>query len=178
LLEQILHKFYAASISVGLDGSLLVASNKDRLMVWGMIFCFVTALSLTSCLCWRKPYAQKISIAVLVMSLSIPVVVIPSALKEYVHVSPEQITIDTGSWYKQSTTVIALNNLHALRRDSSDYMVSNLIGDDYVTWHFERQDGSVESLILNDFFSAHSMAIAHYIRDRGHPVRWLEVQYY
>ena len=38
------------------------------------------------------------------------------------------------------------------------------------------KDGSVENLILNDFFSAHSMAIAHYIRDRGLPVEWLQMQ--
>jgi hypothetical protein len=176
LLELILHKFYAASISVALDGSMLVASNRDRLMAWGMIFCFLAALSLTSFLLWRRPHARKLSIVVLILSLGIPIFVMPSAIKEYIHVSREQITIDAGLWYMPSTTVVTLNSLKRLSRDSKDYMVSNLIGDDYVTWHFEREDGSVQKLVLNDFFSAHSMAIAHYIRDRGYQVEWLEIR--
>jgi len=176
LFEHILHKFYAATISVGLDGSMLVASNKDRIMVWGMIFCFVAAFSLVALLLWQKPYLRKFALGTLIISLVIPVFVMPSAGKEYIHVSRDQITIDTGYWYMPSTTTIPLHSLELLRRESSDYRISNLIGDDYVTWHFERENGMVESLVLNDFFSAHSMTIAHYIRDRGYPVKWLQIQ--
>ncbi len=176
MFENILHKFYAATVSVGLDGSMLVSSNRDRLMAWAMIFCFLSALSLISYLVWRKPRTRKLSIIAFVMSLGIPIFVIPSSMNEFIHVSNEKLTIDSGFWYMRSTTVVKLDNLQNLRRDSHEYMVSNLIGDDYVTWHFERLDGSVDSLILNDFFSAHSMTIAHFIRDRGNSVEWLRIK--
>jgi hypothetical protein len=175
LIELILHKFYAASISIGLDGTMLVASTKDRLLVWGMAFCLIAALSLISFLIWRRPDTRRISIVVFIMSLNIPVFIMPSAKHEHIHITRDQISIDTGKWYRPSTTIVALRGLQRLSRDSSDYMISNIIGDAYVTWHFERQDGSVQKLVLNDFFSAHSMTIAHYIRDRGYQVEWLQI---
>lgn len=177
MIELVLHKFYAASIGIGLDGTMLVASTRDRLLVWGMTFCFIAALSLISFLICRGSKIRKIAIAVFIISLSIPVFIMPSAKHEFIHVSKDQITIDNGKWYRLSTTVVALAGLQRLSRDRKDFMVSNLIGDDYVTWHFERQDGSVQNLTLNDFFSAHSMTIAHYIRDRGYPVEWLQIHH-
>lgn len=169
----LLHKFYAATISIGLDGSMLVASTGDRVLAWGMTFCFIAAFCLIGFLILRKPLIRRIPLTVFIISLGIPIFIIPSIKHEYIHVSRDQITINSGQWYLPSITVVALDNLQSLNRDTSDYMISNIIGDAYVTWHFERQDGSVQKLILNDFFSAHSMAIAHYIRDRGYPVKWL-----
>ncbi len=173
MIDPVLHKFYAASINIGLDGTMLVASIRDRTLLWGLIFCFIAALSLISYLIWRMPTARKVSVAVFIFSLAIPIFIIPSASHENIHISRDLITIDSGNWYKQSKTVVALRGLRRISRETSDYRISNLIGDDYVTWRFERRDGSVQKLILNDFFSAHSMTIAHYIRDRGYTVNWL-----
>lgn len=175
MIELVLHKFYAASIGIGLDGSMLVASTRDRLLVWAMTFCFIAALSLISFLICRGSKIRKMAIAVFIISLIIPVFIMPSARHEFIHVSRDQITIDSGNWYRPSTTVVALAGLQRLSRQSRDFRASNLIGDDYVTWYFERQDGSVQNLTLNDFFSAHSMTIAHYIRDRGYAVEWLQI---
>ncbi len=173
LINLLLHKFYAAAISINVDGSMLVASTSERVLVWGMTFCFLAGVSLLSFLLFQKPIARKASLVVFIVSLSIPIFIIPSVKHEYIHVSRDQITINAGQWYLPSITVVALDNLQKLSRDSSAYMISNFIGDSYVTWHFERYDGSVQILVLNDFFSAHSMVIAHYIRDRGYPVEWL-----
>ncbi len=169
----LLHKFYAASISIGPDGSMLVSSTSDRVLAWGMAFCFIAAISLSGFLVSRKTGIRKVFMVVFITSLSIPVFVIPSIRHEYIRVSRNQITINSGQWYLPATTVITLDNLQKISRDSSDYMISNIIGDSYVTWHFERLDGKVQYLVLNDFFAAHSMTIAHYIRDRGYRVEWL-----
>jgi len=176
-MNFMLHKFYAASISIALDGSMLVTSTGERILIWGMMFCFIAALSLGSYLFWRTPGVRRISLILFIVSLSIPVFIIPAARHEYIHVSRNQITIDTGSWHRPSTTVVALSGLQRMSRESNNVMISNLMGDPYVTWYFERNNGSVQHLRLNDFFSAHSMTIAHYIRDRGYQVEWLQVNH-
>jgi hypothetical protein len=173
LTNLFLHKFYAASVSVALDGSMLVESTQDRILTWGITFFLIATLSLISFLVLSKSLIRKASIAIFILSLSIPLFIIPSSSEEFIHVNRDQITIHTGSWQTPSTTVVALANLQRISRDSSNFRISNFIGDAYVTWHFERQDGSVQNLVLNDFFSAHSMTIAHYIRDRGYRVDWL-----
>lgn len=152
---------------------MLVSSSRERLLAWGMVFCFIAAFSLISLLLFRSKAVRTSSHVLLVLSLAIPMLIMPSLGNEYIHINREQITIDSGLWYMPSTTVISLDQLYELRRDRHEFLVSNLIGDDYVTWKFERRDGSVQQHVLNDFFSAHSMVIAHYIRDRGYPVRWL-----
>ena len=171
--DLLLHKFYAATISVGVDGSMLISSSRERMLAWGMVFCFVAAFSIMSMLIARRGFVRNVSLGLLVSSIVLPLLMMPSLGDEYIRVSREQITIDTGRWFMPSKTVVSLDNLQELRRDKHDYLVSNLIGDDYMTWKFERVDGKVQELVLNDFFSAHSMVVAHYIRDRGLPVKWL-----
>ena len=46
-----LHKLYDASISVGLDGSMLVSSTRDRVLAWGLAFCILGALKIR----WSVP---------------------------------------------------------------------------------------------------------------------------
>jgi len=93
--------------------------------------------------------------------------------QEYIQVSRDQLTIDSGFWYMPSTTIVAFSGLRRISRTRSKFMVSNVIGDPLETWHFEKRNGDIQKLVLTDFFSAHSMTIAHYIRDRGYSVEWL-----
>ena len=170
-----LHKFYAASVSIGLDGSMLIASTRERMLAWAMMFCFIAAFSLISYLICRRKSLKQLSLSVFCVALIIPIIIIPSFRNESIQVNREQIVIRSGTWFLPSEQVIRIDKLRQLRRVNNEYLVSNLIGDDYITWYFESHNGEIQELVLNDFFSAHSMAIAHYIRDRGYPVDWLAV---
>lgn len=172
---QFLHKFYAASISIGLDGSMLIESTRERFLIWAMLFCFLAAASLTCFLLSRGKLFKQISLSLLLISLLIPALIIPSFKHESIHVNRDYMKVDSGFWFNPRTIVIELKNLRKLTRINNEYRVSNLIGDDHITWSFERNTGTVQQLVLNQFLSAHSMAVAHYIRDRGYAVEWLAV---
>lgn len=175
--ELALHKFYAASISVNADGSMLVASTRDRVMAWGMIFCIIAAISLISYLIWRKyKFAKRTSLGIFIASFLIPIFIIPSVRHEYIHVSPEEIILETGTWYWPSRTVIDFKGLYSIQEKSAGFMPSNLIGDPDVDWHMSWRDGRKKILELNDFFSAHRMVVAIYMQDHGHYVNRLEDQ--
>lgn len=176
LLETLLQKFYAASISVAVDGSMLVTSTTERIMVWGMVFCFIAAMCLICLLIWRDKRSRKISLAFFVVSLSIPVFIMPSVKHEYIRVSPRQITVDTGSWYIDSKTVFQFAELDHITERQSGLIPGNLLGDPRVNWQFSWKDGNQVVLELNDFFNAHRMVIAHYIKDHGYIIERLEDQ--
>ncbi len=154
---------------------MLIESTRERFLVWAMLFCFLAAASLICFLISRGKLFKRLSLTLLLVSLIIPALIIPSFKHESIHVSRDQMTIDSGFWFKPTTLVIELKNLRKLSRTNNEYRVSNLIGDDYITWSFERNSGAVQQLVLNQFLSAHSMAVAHYIRDRGYAVEWLAV---
>lgn len=176
-IELFLHKFYAASIFVNADGSMLVASNRERVMAWGLLFCVIAAVSLTSLLVWRKNRsAKRLSLAVFILSLVIPVFILPSVRQEYIRVSPEKIILETGAWYRPSRTEINFKDLYLIREKSAGVLPSNLIGDPDVAWHMSWRDGRESVLELNDFFNAHRMVVAIYMQDRGYPVARLEDQ--
>ena len=46
LFNGLLHKFYAASISIDPAGAMLVTSTRDRIMAWGMLFCLIAFVCL------------------------------------------------------------------------------------------------------------------------------------
>lgn len=172
MIESLLHKFYAASITIGLDGSMMVASTRERMLVWGMLFCFCASVSLIIWLFWRKKHIGKLAMGCFVISLLIPVLIIPSVRKEYIHVSPMAITIEAGTWYRPSKTVVEMTNIkNILEIDEQGFIPSNLIGDPNVNWHVTWQDGKSAVLELNDFFNAHRMVVAYYYKDRGY---WLD----
>jgi hypothetical protein len=174
-MESLLHKFYAASISIGPDGSMLVASTKDRVMIWGAIFCFIGATSLISWLIYKSSRPGKAALVTFVVSLIIPVLIIPSVRKEYIHVTRSEITIESGEWYKPSRTVLKMSNLRKLHEtDNQGFFPGNLIGDPNVSWHLTRLDGGLEEMELNQFFNAHRMVVAYYFIDRGFWVERLE----
>ncbi len=176
-MESLLHKFYAASISIGADGSMLVSSTKDRVLIWGAIFCFTASACLICWLIWRNRHIGMAAIICFVFSLLIPALIIPSVRHEYIHVTPQLITIESGEWYKSSKTVLKMTNLHQIKEsDNQGLLPGNLIGDPNVSWHLTRLDGNREEMELNQFFNAHRMVVAYYFIDRGFWVERLEDQ--
>ncbi len=85
-----------------------------------------------------------------------------------------KMTIDNGSWLYDSVKVIDFNNLRQIRELQDGTLPGNLIGDPSVVWHITWKDGKQENLALNDFFNAHRMVVAYYIRDHGHSMSRLE----
>lgn len=175
-METLLHKFYAANISVALDGSMLVASTHERAMAWGMLFCFVAAICLVTILLFQKRGVRTAALVLFLFTLTIPVFIIPAVKHEYIHVTPKLITIDSGAWYRDSKTVMTLEDLDHIREVENGIVPSNFIGDPDVEWHFFWRNGKSAVLDLNDFFNAHRMVVAIYIEDRGYLVERLEEQ--
>lgn len=174
MLERWPHKFYDAHISVGLDGSMLVSSSDDRMLAWGLLFCLSAAFCLIVYLLLRRRRSGRLALGGFGLTLLIPVFVMPSIGHEYIHVTPERLTIETGDWYRPSRTVVPLSRRDRILERSGGFLPSNLIGDPDVSWHFRRHDGRTEVLELNDFFNAHRMVVAYYIKDRGFYLQRLE----
>jgi hypothetical protein len=155
-----------------MDGSMLVASTKERALLWGTIFCLTASVCLITWLVCKNRHLGRLAIAVFVLTLFIPVLVIPSVRKEYIHVSRSAITIESGQWFMPSKTVFHMTNIMNIREtDSKGIIPGNLIGDPNVSWHLTWQDGSSQIIELNEFFNAHRMVVAYYYIDRGF---WLE----
>ena len=174
MLNTLLQKFYAASISIDANGAMLVSGTRDRFMAWGMLFCLIGSICLLAFLLLRRPMARKITILAFIVSLLIPVMIIPAVKKEYIHVSEWQMTIDNGTWLPNSRKVIDLNNLHKISERKDGFLPGNLLGDPDVVWQISWNDGRREDLKLNDFFNAHRMVVAYFIRDHGHSMSRLE----
>ena len=171
-METLLHKFYAASISIDTDGSMMVASTDDRILAWALLLFFTAASSLIIWFIWRKQLAGRLAIGCFVMTLVLTALIIPSIRHEYIHVSPSALTIESGNWYRPSITVVEMTNIWNIREsDPQGILPANLIGDPNIEWYVTRTDGNREILELNDFFSAHRMVVAYYYKDRGF---WLE----
>lgn len=172
MLEHFLHKLYAASITIGADGSMLVSSTRERVLAWGAIFCVAAALTLVAWLKCRKSGAGRVAVGAFLATLVIPVLVIPSIRNEYIHASRQAITVDSGAWFMPSRTVLRMSNIRNIRElDTRGLLPGNLIGDPAIDWHITWHDGESRVLELNEFFNAHRMVIAYYYKDRGY---WLE----
>lgn len=174
MFDSFLHKFYDASISIGMNGNLMLASTRDRFMIWAATFCFVAAISLICFLIFKKPLARKLSIAVFLGTLVIPLYIIPGVRQEYIEVSPQDITVEQGNLFGKSRTILNFQNLDSITERVDGFMPSNLLGDPDVSWQFLWKDGRIETLKLNDFFNAHRMVVAYYIKDRGYRLERLE----
>ena len=174
MFNTLLNKFYAASISIDPAGAMLVTGTRDRIMAWGLVFCLTASMCLLCFLLWRRPIARKLSLLAFVISLLIPVMVIPAVKREYIHVSEWRMTIDNGSWLPNSRKVIDFNNLRKISERQDGFLPGNLIGDPNIVWQISWNDGREEELELNDFFNAHRMVVAYFIRDHGHSMSRLE----
>jgi len=169
-----LHKLYDASISVGVDGSMLVSSTRDRVLAWGLVFCILGALGLSGWLLRRRHGGGRLGLGVFGAALIIPVFIMPSVRQEYIHVSRAGIIVNTGAWYHPSRVDFHLNRGDSIRETRDGFMPGNLMGDPSVSWHVTRPDGEEDVLELNDFFTAHRMVVAYYIKDRGFVLQRLE----
>lgn len=174
MLETVLQKFYAASISMGADGGMLVSSTRDRVLAWGLVFCLIGAATLTAWLLRRGRPVGRIALGVFAVSLYIPIFIMPSVRHEFIYVTPRRITVDTGAWYRPSRTVLPIDRRDRIREYRNGVLPANLMGDPGVSWRITRPDGREDVLALNDFFTAHRMAVAYYFKDRGFMMERLE----
>ncbi|OGT81524.1 MAG: hypothetical protein A3J35_06605 [Gammaproteobacteria bacterium RIFCSPLOWO2_02_FULL_52_10] len=174
MFDTFLHKFYDASISIGTDGTMLLVSTRDRFMIWAATFCFVAAICLGCFLLLKNNRARKACLLAFLGTLFIPLFIIPAVRQEYIHVSPQQITVEQGAWILESRTILLFQDLDNISEQVDGIMPSNLLGDPDVSWHFLWKDGRRETLELNDFFNAHRMVVAYYIKDRGYRFERLE----
>lgn len=174
-METLLHKFYEASISIGRDGSMLVASTDDRIIAWALLLCIIMLISLIVRLIWRNHIPGRMAAAMLILTLIMTALILPSLKKEFIHVSRQALTIESGNWLMPSRQVIDMHNIQKIREsDPQGVLPSNLIGDPIINWNLTRNDGKQESIRLNDFFSAHRMVVAYYYKDRGYRLERLE----
>ena len=167
MIHLLFAPFYAASISMGPDGGMLVASTRERVLAWGIVFCLTAA---TSLILWLLRIRRRWVMATLLGALVIPVFIMPSVRHEQIHVQRDRITVDTGTWYRQSRSTIDLSDLRDIRQDEAQFQFAGMIVEPGAVLHLYRGDGSSDRLELNGFFTAHRMVVAQYLRDRGHIV--------
>ncbi len=146
------------------DGGLLLTGTRERVLAWGIVFCLVAAAAL---LCWLAGWQRRAALATLLLSALIPVLVMPAVHKEHIHVLPSRIVVDTGAWLLPSRTTIDLSGIAHIREQQTQFRVAGYIVEPNAVWNLHYRDGRTVRLLLNDFFTAHRMAIAQYLRDRG-----------
>jgi hypothetical protein len=164
MIELLFRPFYAATITMTADGGLLVASARERVLAWGIVFCLVAAAALTL---WLFRVSRRWSLAAFCCSLFIPAVIMPSLSLESIHVLPERITVTGGTWLAPERKVLDLTRLNHIREEETRFRVAGYYVEPNAIWHVHHQGGGSDTLILNDFFTAHRMVVAQYLRDRG-----------
>ena len=150
---------------MGTDGGLLLAGTRERVLAWGIVFCLLAAAALVF---WLLNVRRRAAMTTLLLSLLIPVLVMPALRKEHIYVLPDRIVVDTGGWVLPSITTVELENLRQIRQQQAEFNIAGYIVEPNGLWNLDYRDGSTRQLLLNDFFTAHRMAIAQYLRDRGH----------
>lgn len=167
MIHLLFSAFYTANISVDADGGLLIAGSREQALAWGIVFCLVAA---TTLILYLLRIARRWAPAILAVALMIPLLVIPSVRKESIHVMPHGITVHSGAWFLPSRTYIDLSDMEQIHQDAAEFWIGGQLVESNAIWHVSRRDGSREKLLLNNFFTAHRMAVAQYLRDRGHVV--------
>lgn len=164
MIDLLFSPFHEATITMTADGGLLLASARERLLAWGIAFCVLAAMSLAL---WLGRIARPWMVAAFLATLLIPVVVMPSLRHERIHVLPDRITVDSGTWIAPSRDIIDLTAMRHIRERDTQFRLAGYAVEPNAIWHVSRQDGSRDTLLLNDFFTAHRMVVAQYLRDRG-----------
>ena len=164
MIELLFSPFYAATISMAPDGGLLVASSRERLLAWGIVFCLAAAAALTL---WLLRVARGWSLAAFCLTLFIPLIIMPSLRHERIHVLPDRITVHSGTWLAPERAVVDLSQLHHIREEQTRFRIAGYYVEPNTVWHVRHRDGGSDILLLNDFFTAHRMVVAQYLRDRG-----------
>jgi len=167
VIHLLFSPFYAATFSMDAGGGLLIASSRERALAWGVVFCVMAAIALTL---YLSRSARRWAPAVLLAALLIPLLIMPSVRRESIYVQPHGITVQSGPWIMPSRTFIDLSNLEQIRQDGAELWIGGRLVESNAIWHLSRRDGSRQKLLLGSFFTAHRMAVAQYLRDRGHSV--------
>lgn len=170
MIELLFAPFHEATISMTADGGLLLASSRERMLAWGIVFCVLSAGALTLWLC---RVARPWSLGAFLAALLIPALIMPSLRHEQIHVLPDRITVSSGAWFAPSRKVIDLSQLLQIRERDVQFRLAGWTVEPNALWHIARRDGSRDTVLLNDFFTAHRMAVAQYLRDRGRIVQTL-----
>ena len=92
----------------------------------------------------------------------------PSIHAEQIYVQPRRITVDSGVWLLPSHSIIDLTGLREIHESNSGFHVAGYLVESNSVWTLDRHGRDMERLMLNSFFTAHRMAVAQYLRDRGH----------
>lgn len=167
-MQLLFGHFHAATLSMAEDGGLLLTGARERLLAWGIVFGLLAA---TALVCWLVNVRRRAAAAVFVVSLLIPALLMPGLRREYIHVLPSRIVVDSGGWPLPSRRTIDLDGVQSIRERQTQFRVAGYIVEANAVWQLEYGDGRRRSVLLDDFFTAHRMAIAQYLRDRGHIVR-------
>jgi hypothetical protein len=167
MIKLLFSKFQAAAMSMGADGGLLLSGTRERVLAWGIVFCLLAATALVF---WLLNIRRRAALTLLLLSLLIPALVMPALRKEHIHVLPDRIVVDTGGWLLPSSTTIDLKNIRQIREQQTQFNFAGYIVEPNALWQLDYRDGSTRQLLLNEFFTAHRMAIAQYLRDRGHVI--------
>jgi len=170
LIESILRYFYAATLSLDPEGGLLFASSKERILIWGLTFCIIALISFVL---WQLKIGKQISRGVFFVTLLIPLLIIPSLKYEQIHVTANQISIQSGYWFHPTMETINLSGLEHIRQEIKLYALANLVGEEDIIWNIHRNDGDEVALDLNGFFNDHRKTVAIYLRDHGRTVNYL-----
>ena len=164
MIDLLFAAFYEATLSMDTDGGLLIIGSHRRVLAWGMVFCLVAALALASWLCRVR---RRLSLSAFAASLLIPLLIMPSLRSERIHVLPRQITMDSGTWLFPSRRTIDLSGLRSIETEDTGFRVAGYLVEANTVWTLNREGGGMDRFMFNNFFTAHRVAIAQYLRDRG-----------
>jgi hypothetical protein len=166
-MHLLFESFHAANLTLAGDGALLLSGARERVLAWGIVFCVMAATALLS---WLFGLRRRFALAAFAVALLIPLLVMPGLRNEQIRVEPQSITVREGGWLLPVRMSIDLRNLKQIRERGTQFSVAGYIVEPNALWLFEYADGSHRQVLLNDFFTAHRMAVAQYLRDRGHLV--------
>lgn len=164
MMQLLFSHFHAATFSMSADGGLLLTGARERMLAWGIVFCLMAATALVA---WLMGVRRRAALAALLLALLIPGLVMPAVRKEHIHVLPARIVVDSGAWLLPSRTTIDLSGIAQIRERQIQFNLAGYIVEPNGVWELEYRDGRTRHVLLNDFFTAHRMAIAQYLRDRG-----------
>jgi hypothetical protein len=167
MMHLLFESFHAATLTMTADGALLLSGARERVLAWGVVFCVLAAMALVL---WLSGIRRRLALALLALALLIPALVMPGLRREKIQVLPDSIVVDRGGRLLPDTTAIDLRNLDRIRETNMEIRIAGYIVESNALWQLEYTDGHRRQLLLNGFFTAHRMAIAQYLRDRGHIV--------
>ena len=155
--------FASASITHTPDGSLVVASAPGRYVAWVVAF---VVMFLGGGWCWRRGIGGRFAPSLFFASFALPLIVVPGIATEFVRVSPNALTFQTGFWFSPNTQTIPLAGVVEVIERSEDIAQRSAARQD-TFWYFVYPDGQQRSVHLSDLFEANREQIAARLRQVG-----------